>query len=149
MDQTTATSNKPNGRPPHFNAMPVQIRGKVYSSHREAAKALGVSPSAISMRLREKGHAETVGLGLAGGAPGNTNRAKEITLWDITFPSRTIAAEKLGITRSQISKWISPKASEWQKRQLLLFTLRYKRKREKEERESRRALAPTHKHRLD
>ena len=141
MAQTIATSSKQKQPSPHFNAMPVQIRGKVYSSHREAAKALGVSPSAISMRLREKGHAETVGLGLAGGAPGNTNRAKEITLWDMTFPSRTIAAERLGITRSQLTKWISPKASDWQKKQLLLFTLRYKRQREKEELESRRASA--------
>lgn len=115
----------------HFNAMPVKIRGVVYQSHKEAAKAMGVCPSAISQRLRMTGSADTVGLGLAGGAPGNSNRAKKITIWDMTFPSRTIAAEKLGITRSQLTKWTSSKASKWQQKQLLLFALRYKRNRHK------------------
>lgn len=115
----------------HFNAMPVMIRGVLYQSHKEAAEALGVSTSAISQRLRVKGNAETVGLGLKGASIGNRNSAKEIQIWDMTFPSRTKAAELLGITRSQLTKWISPKASEWQKKQLLFFALRYKRNRDK------------------
>ena len=131
MDQTTDTSKPSGNGSTHFNAMPVEIRGVVYQSHKEAAEALGVCTSAISQRLRMKGSADTVGLGLAGGAPGNTNRAKEITIWDMTFPSRTIAAKMLGITRSQLNKWISPKASKWQQNQLLLFALRYKRSRDK------------------
>ena len=129
--QIMDTSKQSGNGSTHFNAMPVEIRGVVYQSQKEAAEALGVCPSAISQRLRMKGSADTVGLGLAGGALGNTNRAKEITIWDMTFPSRTIAAEKLGITRSQLNKWTSPKASKWQQNQLLLFALRYKRNRDK------------------
>ncbi len=115
----------------HFNAMPVMIRGVLYQSHKEAAEALGVSTSAISQRLRVKGSADTVGLGLSGAAIGNKNRAKEIKIWDMTFPSRTKAAELLGISRSQLTKWTSPKASKWQQNQLLIYALRYKRNRDK------------------
>lgn len=115
----------------HFNAMPVMIRGVLYQSQKEAAEALGVSTSAISQRLRVKGSADTVGLGLSGAAIGNKNRAKEIKIWDMTFPSRTKAAELLGISRSQLTKWTSPKASKWQQNQLLIYALRYKRNRDK------------------
>jgi predicted transcriptional regulator len=107
------------------------IRGVLYQSHKEAAEALGVTTSAISQRLRVNGNAETVGLGLKGASIGNTNRAREIKIWDMTFPSRTKAAELLGISRSQLTKWTSPKASKWQQNQLLIHALRYKRERDK------------------
>ena len=130
-DQTTDTSKPSKNGSRHFNAMPVMIRGVLYQSQKEAAEALGVSSSAISQRLRVKGSADTVGLGLKGATIGNTNRAREITIWDMTFPSRTKAAELLGISRSQLTKWTSPKASKWQQNQLLLHALRYKRERDK------------------
>ena len=130
-DQTTDTSKPSRNGSRHFNAMPVMIRGVLYQSHKEAAEALGVSTSAISQRLRVNGNAETVGLGLKGASIGNTNRAREITIWDMTFPSRTKAAELLGISRSQLTKWTSPKASKWQQNQLLIYALRYKRNRDK------------------
>ncbi len=130
-DQTTDTSKPSENGSRHFNAMPVVIRGVLYQSHKEAAEALGVSTSAISQRLRVSGSADTVGLGLKGATMGNTNRAREITIWDMTFPSRTKAAELLGISRSQLTKWTSPKASKWQQNQLLLHALRYKRERDK------------------
>ena len=94
----------------HFNCTPVEIRGVVYPSHKAAAEALGVSISSISHSLRKRGCADRVGLGLVGGPLGNTNRAVPITILGLEFPSRTIAAKDLGITRSQLTKWISPKA---------------------------------------
>lgn len=130
-DQTMNTSTPCENGSRHFNAMPVMIRGVLYQSHKEAAEALGVSTSAISQRLRVNGNAETVGLGLKGASIGNTNRAREIKIWDMTFPSRTKAAELLGISRSQLTKWTSPKASKWQQNQLLIHALRYKRERDK------------------
>ena len=130
MDQTTNTLKQSEDGSTHFNAMPVMIRGVVYSSHREAAKELGVSASAISNLLRRKGSADTVGLGLAGGAPGNKSRRKPITILGCKFPSRTIAAEELEITRSQLTKWISPKASNGQREMLMLSVMKYKRKRD-------------------
>ena len=130
-DQITDTLTPCKGGSTPFNAMPVMIRGVLYQSHKEAAEALGVTTSAISQRLRVNGNAETVGLGLKGASIGNTNRAKEIKIWDMTFPSQTKAAELLGISRSQLTKWTSPKASKWQQNQLLIHALRYKRERDK------------------
>ena len=109
----------------HFNAMPVSIRGTVYSSHREAAQAMGVMPSAISQRLRMKGSADTVGLGLGGGVPGNKNAAKELTIFGVTFQSRVQAAKELGITRSRLTKWIAPTASDAQRQMLLAALMKY------------------------
>ena len=109
----------------HFNAMPVSIRGTVYSSQREAAQAMGVTPSAICNRLRAKGSADTVGLGLGGGAPGNKNAAKELTIFGVTFQSRVQAAKELGITRSQMTKWIAPTASYAQRQMLLAAMMKY------------------------
>ena len=110
----------------HFNCMPVEIRGVLYPSQKAAAKALGVCQSSISQRLRVKGCADTVGLGLAGGPVGNKNRAKKLALFGVTFQSRTEAAQKLGITRSQLTKWISPKASKAQKQMLVAAVMQYR-----------------------
>ena len=130
IPKMTLTGKAPLGLQ-HFNAMPVEIRGVIYQSHKEAAAALGVTTSAISQRLRVKGSADTVGLGLAGGAPGNRNRAKKIAVFGSTFPSRTIAAQELGITRSQLNKWISKNASQAQREMLMLSVMEYKQKRAK------------------
>lgn len=115
----------------HFNDMPVSIRGKVYSSHREAAQAMGVKPSAISQRLRAKGSADTVGLGRGGGVPGNRNAAKEIILFGERFESRSQAAKELGITRSKLNRWISTSAPREHQEKLLSAMMKYKMKRAK------------------
>lgn len=115
----------------HFNAMPVSIRGTVYPSQREAAEALGVVPSAISQRLRINGSADTVGLGLGGGVPGNKNAAKELILFDERFESRSQAAKELGITRSKLNRWISPSAPREHQEKLLAAMMKYKMKRAK------------------
>lgn len=127
-DQTTDTSKPSENGSTHFNAMPVMIRGVLYQSHKEAAEALGVSPSAISQRLKKTGSADTVGLGVSAGMYGNTNRAIPISILGCEFPSRTIAAEELGITRSQLTKWISKKASHTQREMLMLSVMKYKQK---------------------
>jgi len=131
-DQITDTLIPCENGSKHFNAMPVMIRGVLYQSHKEAAAALGVSPSAISQRLKKTGSTDTVGLGVSAGMYGNTNRAIPITILGCEFPSRTIAAEELGITRSQLTKWISPKASHAQREMLMLSVMKYKQKRDKE-----------------
>jgi transcriptional regulator with XRE-family HTH domain len=102
------------------------IRGRVYSSHKEAAEAMGVTPSAISQRLRVNGSADTVGLGLGRGVPGNTNAAKELTILGVTFRSRSQAAKDLGVSRSQLTKWIAPTASNAQRQMLLAALMKYR-----------------------
>ena len=126
--QITDTSKPSGNGSKHFNAMPVMIRGVLYQSHKEAAAALGISPSAISQRLKKTGSTDTVGLGVSAGMYGNTNRAIPITILGCEFPSRTIAAEELGITRSQLTKWISKKASHAQREMLMLSVMKYKQK---------------------
>lgn len=128
MAPTTHTSTPSRNGWPHYNAMPVRIRGVDYQSGREAAKAIGVSPSAISKALKETGTADNVGQGMLGAKPGNKNGCKSLTIAGLTFTSRTEAAKELGVTRSQITKWISPNASSAQRQMLLAAAMRYHQK---------------------
>jgi len=108
---------------PHFNAMPVLIRGQHYPSQRAAALALGVTQSAVSRMLTNRGHREGCGLRKYG-APGNRNASRPLTIGPLTFESRTKAAEALGITRNQISRWISKRATPGQREMLLAAVMR-------------------------
>ena len=108
---------------PHFNAMPVVIRGQHYPSQRAAAAALGVTQSAVSRMLTNRGHLEGCGLRKYG-APGNQNNARPLTVGPMTFPSRKKAAEALGITRNQISRWVSKRATVAQLEMLLAAVMR-------------------------
>lgn len=130
-DQITDTSKPSDSGSKHFNSMPVMIRGLLYQSHKEAAEALGVSPSAISQSLKRTGSTDTVGLGNSSGMYGNTNRSIPTSILGCEFPSRKIAAEELGITRSQFTKWISKKASHANRERLILSVMKYKKKRDK------------------
>jgi len=107
----------------HFNAMPVVIRGRRYASQRNAAAALGITESAISHMLTKRGDLSKAGLGPTG-APGNQNRSIPLTIGPVTFASRIAAARALGISQSQLQKWISPKASAVQREMLLAAVMR-------------------------
>ena len=108
---------------PHFNAMPVVIRGQHYPSQRAAAAALGVTQSAVSRMLTKRGELSVCGLRKYG-APGNRNASRPLTIGPLTFESRTKAAEILGITRNQISRWISKRATPGQREMLLAAVMR-------------------------
>ena len=58
----------------HRNSMPVVIRGKHYPSQRAAAKALGISPSAISVMLSRSRSLTTI--------PKLTNTTINITIFE-------------------------------------------------------------------
>jgi predicted transcriptional regulator len=108
---------------PHFNAMPVVIRGQHYPSQRAAAAALGVTQSAVSRMLTNRGHLEGCGLRKYG-APGNQNNARPLRIGPVIFESRTKAAEALGLTRNQISRWVSKRATLAQLEMLLAAVMR-------------------------
>jgi len=108
---------------PHFNAMPVVIRGQHYPSQRAAAAALGVTQSAVSRMLTKKGHLEGCGLRKYG-ARGNQNNARPLQIGPMTFPSRKKAAEALGITRNQIERWVSKRATPGQREMLIAAVMR-------------------------
>lgn len=131
MDQITDISSEPEEQSPHFNAMPVQIRGVRYTSMTQAAREIGVSISAISKAIDTHGHADNVGVVKPGGKLGNTNGRKVFELGNVRFSSHTIAAQELGITRSQIVKWTSPKATQRQREMLLSAVMRYALERDK------------------
>lgn len=126
--RTTPTLRSSKNGLPHFNAMPVLIRGVEYQSVRDAAKAIGVSPSAICKALKVTGTADNVGMGNLGAGLGNKNGSKPLTLAGLTFTSRTDAAKKLGVSRSQVTKWISPNASSAQRQMLLAAAMGYHQK---------------------
>lgn len=102
-----------------------EIRGVIFKSQKEAAQWAGVTPSAISTRLSHKGTLERVGLNLAGGQIGNQSGAKPLKLGKTIFPSRTIAAEEIGLSRDQLTRALSPRASTAMKERLLLCIMRY------------------------
>lgn len=108
----------------HFNAMPVMVRGRRYASQRNAAAALGITQSAISRMLAKKGDLSKAGLGPTG-APGNQNACRPVKIGPVTFASRVEAARVLGVSRSQITKWISPQASAVQREMLLAAVMRF------------------------
>jgi len=68
-----------------YPVTPVKIRGVVYPSMRAAATAIGVTPAAISLALKEN-RLETVGL---------HPRAVPITIDEIRYPSIAAAARAL------------------------------------------------------
>lgn len=107
----------------HFNAMPVVVRGRQYPSQKDAAAALGITQSALSHMLAKRGNLTMAGLGPTG-APGNQNNARPFKIGPLTFASRVAAAKALGISRSQITKWISPHASAVQREMLLAAVMR-------------------------
>lgn len=107
----------------HFNSMPVMIRGRLYASQRNAAAALGITQSAISRMLAKKGDLSNAGLGPTG-APGNQSAARPLQIGPVTFPSRIAAAKSLGISRCQLQRWISPKASPAQRERLIGAVMR-------------------------
>lgn len=102
-----------------------EIRGVTFRSQKEAAIWAGVTPSAISTRLAATGTLERIGLKCHGGQHGNQAAARKIKIGNTTFPSRTIAAKELGISRYQLNRAISPKATTAMKERLLVAIMRY------------------------
>jgi hypothetical protein len=132
-DQTTPISEQSKYHLRKTTAIPCEIRGVVYPSITAAAKAVGVTPASITQMLDRKGTLETVGLGKKNPGPvGKTNAAKPITLWRITFASRTDAARKLGICRMKVTRMISKTASQKKKDELMMFMMNYLNKCDKE-----------------
>lgn len=85
-----------------------------------------MTPASITQMLDRKGTLETVGLGKKNPGPvGKTNAAKPITLWGITFASRTDAARKLEICRVKFTRHISKNASHKDKEALMMFMMNY------------------------
>lgn len=76
---------------------PVRIRGVVYPSQRAAAKALGVTPSAVYNAL-ERGAEDNIGLGR------QNNNAKPVTIDGVTYRSRAEATRRLGISKYEAWK---------------------------------------------
>ena len=58
------------------------------------------------------------------GAPGNQNAARPLKIGPMIFDSRIEAARALGVSRSQITKWISPKATGVQREMLMAAVMR-------------------------
>jgi hypothetical protein len=85
---------------------PVEIRGIIYASQAEAARALGLHRTTIK-RAAERGTLQFVGLG-SGNNPrshikkGQRIAERPITIRGVTYPSQVIAAEILGVKPNTI-----------------------------------------------
>lgn len=82
---------------------PVTIRGVNYPSHSAAARALGVSASAVSAAVA-LGTQDHIGLGNAGRSRIG-RRGNPITIGGVTYPSQSTAARALGVSTSTISRY--------------------------------------------
>jgi hypothetical protein len=127
MDQITDTSKPSNDGSRKTTAISCEVRGNLYPSLKAAAEELGISPSAITSMLDRQGTLETAGLGRTGPV-GKANAARSISLWGVTFASRTEAARELGMERSCFSKRISKSATKGQKEALMLSVMTYLKK---------------------
>ncbi|ETW11090.1 hypothetical protein ATO8_18764 [Roseivivax marinus] len=95
------------------DACPVSVRGRVFPSHKAAAKALGVKRGALASALYRRGHCDTVGLPPSATRMGNTNApANETVLFGHRFRSRLSAAKALGVNRNTIRLVAEGKASQ-------------------------------------
>lgn len=83
------------------NKIPTLIRGVRYPSITEAARALGVHPTAIVNAL-SRGTVERVGLN--GGRVGRPPRS--VTIRGVSYPSLRAAAVALGLNPSTVSRAI-------------------------------------------
>lgn len=85
--------------------LPVTIRGTLYPSQAEAARALGVSKAVINSAKRG-GTLDFVGLGPAmGERSGGAKGRKPVTLNGTTFSSMSEAAASIGISVSELSMY--------------------------------------------
>ena len=83
----------------------VTIRDVTYDSMSEAAAALGVSINAVSSASK-RGTLDNVGLGSRQpGCAASYTKSTEIA--GVTFPSRTAAAEALGVSLSALSLYFT------------------------------------------
>lgn len=80
--------------------MKVKIRGEVYETVRDAAKAFNVSTSYIYDAI-ERGREDVVGMGIGRKKDGKYN-GNEVVLHGVTFPSMTAASLSLGFNRHYI-----------------------------------------------
>ena len=96
------------GRPPYktrkrhgAEPMTIKVRGVVYKDRSAAAKALGVSPSAVTSMVAA-GRADYIGLGRS--RKHNATRiAIPVEIGPLKFPSRKAAARALGCSPSMIA----------------------------------------------
>ena len=95
--------------------------GREYPSQAAAAQHFGVNPGTIIKHLNRYGDLSRLGKT----RDGNQNRAVPLTIGNITWPSRIIAAQELGVTRMQLKHWLSDKASAGMKGKLAAAVMRY------------------------
>lgn len=89
------------GRQPIGN--PCEADGKTFPTQREAAKALGVSKSAVTAALNRHGDLSRIGKGRGHSKGGRKNPVK---IGPREWPSRKALAEYLGTTPDAVRGWI-------------------------------------------
>lgn len=84
--------------------MPVKIRGRVYSSAREAAKKLGVKPITVWTALK-RGRPDSVGLGPGHRPPASRKGGREkipVAIGPLRYESIAAAARDLGYDKRNL-----------------------------------------------
>lgn len=88
----------------HTNTCPVNWRGNIYPSIREAAKEIGCWPETISRALAKHGCIDHLPRP-PGGYAGNKNAAmREFRIHGMRFVSQKAAAEALGVSRAEVCR---------------------------------------------
>lgn len=109
--------------------MRVKVRGKVYDSVKQCAKALGVSPATVYCAVTRR-TTETIGLGRdpkkkpSGGRP-----AKPVRIGAVEFPSMSEASRALGFNRRHVQQVLTIGKTESRAR-LLRAAMEYQARRD-------------------
>ncbi len=83
--------------------MRVRIRGTIYETVSDAAKALGVNETTVRTAIR-RGREDTVGLGKGRGPRDRTAHGKPVRIGTFEWRSRKALAEYLGIPANTVNK---------------------------------------------
>lgn len=86
--------------------VPVTVRGEVFPSIAQAAKAMGLAPNTLSQHLANHGHLDRAGSGTARDSNGSGGRRKPVTLAGRHFASQKAAAKALGTTDAYLRRLI-------------------------------------------
>lgn len=97
---------------------PCEHQGVRYDSLQDCAAAIGVRRHTLTHHLEKYGNLDRAGMGNLGGTRGNSGPRVKTRIGPMEWPSRKTAAADLGISTVSLSRWISPRATDAQRRKL-------------------------------
>ena len=85
----------------------IEVNDVVYSSHAQAAKAIGLGPKIVHKRLKQLGWTRQQAFGLEPPPTKSSNSAKTVVVGGTSFDTRADACAAFGITQSTVNRRVA------------------------------------------